>query len=97
MTDLSLNDAWAKLRWATRHFESLRPRVETIEQSDNHIISVSIDVDTGQYTFYVDGLQPLDGDFGLYIGDCLHNARTALDYLMVRLVAKMSGKTPTRD
>ncbi len=33
-------------------------------------------------------------DWGLRIGDCLHNARSALDYLMVRLYAVGTGEDP---
>jgi hypothetical protein len=89
-----LDDAWDKLRWARHHFENLRPEIEAFEERDSHTISVDIHADVGEYVFYVHGLEIPDEDWGLVIGDCLHNARTALDYLMVRLAALVTGKEP---
>jgi len=44
--------------------------------------------------FHVHGLDTPDPDWGLHIGDCLHKARSALDHLMVRLVAFIRGEEP---
>jgi hypothetical protein len=91
----SLDDAFDKLRWAKHHLEALRVEIKPIEQRDAHTISFSADANTGKYAFYVHDLEELDdGDWSLRIGDCLHNARTALDYLMVRLFALVTGKRP---
>jgi hypothetical protein len=91
---VTLDDAWAKLRRAEHHFETLRPEIEAFEQRDSHTFSYQVDADIGQYTFYVHDLEMVDPDWGLAIGDCLHNARTALDYLLVRLVAHVTGEDP---
>ncbi len=91
---VTLNDARDKLRWAKHHFESIRPQMEAFEQRDAHTFSYEVNSDTGQYTFYVHGLEMADPDWGLIIGDCLHNARAALDYLLVRLVAYVTGEDP---
>jgi hypothetical protein len=64
------------------------------DDPQHHTISVDVNVETGEYLFYVHGLEATDPDWGLAIGDCLHNARTALDYLMVRLVALATGESP---
>jgi hypothetical protein len=54
-----------------------------------------VDADAGQYTFYIHDLEdPESDEWGLMIGDCLHNARTALDYLMVRLFSLVTGDKP---
>jgi hypothetical protein len=90
----TLQGARDKLRWAKHHFEILRPQIEAFEQRDKHTISVEIDADEGKYTFHVHGLEPVDPDWGLMIGDCVHNARTALDHLMVQLYARITGKDP---
>ena len=92
--DVTLDDARAKLRWARHHFETVRPQIEAFEQRDAHTFSHEFDTKTGQYTFYVHGLEMTDPDWGLVIGDCLHNARTALDYLLVRLYAYVAGEDP---
>jgi hypothetical protein len=90
---VTLDDAWAKLEWARKHYERLRPDIEAFEKRDGHTITVEIDPDTGKCVFHVHGLDTPDPDWGLHIGDCLHNARTALD-LMVRLVAFIRGEEP---
>lgn len=91
---LTLDDATDKLRWSKHHFEVLRSQIEPFEQRDTHNIRVEVDPDAGKYEFYVTGLEVPDPDWGLMIGDCLHNARTALDYVMVRLWALVTGQDP---
>jgi hypothetical protein len=91
----SLDDAFDKLRWAKKHFEALRIQIEAIEKRDTHRISFKVDPKAGEYKFYVHHLEDVsDPDWPLMIGDCIHNARTALDYLMVRLVAVTTGMKP---
>jgi hypothetical protein len=90
----SLDDAFDKLRWAKEHFEVLRRQIEPFEQRDAHRVSVTINENTGEYIFHVHDLEAPNADWGLVIGDCLHNARTALDYLVVRLFALVTGQEP---
>jgi hypothetical protein len=90
----NLDDAVDKLRWAKHHFDALREQVEPFQQRDTHTFSVRIDQDAGEYIFWVHSLEPTDPDWGLIVGDCVHNARTALDYLIVRLCALVYGRHP---
>jgi hypothetical protein len=83
----SLDDAFDKLRWAGHHFKILRQHVEALKQRDAHTISVEVNTNAGEYALNINGLEQPDPNWGLVVGDCVHNARTALDYLMVRLVA----------
>ena len=92
MTDL--NDAFDKLGWARQHFEALQREIKPFEESDKHHITVDINADAGEYVFYVHDLEDPKSHWGLLIGDCLHNARTALDYLMVRLDALVTRRDP---
>jgi hypothetical protein len=89
-----LDDASDKLRWAKHHFETLRRQVEPFEQRDTHRISCKINADVGEYVFYVHDLEPVKADWGLMIGDCIHNARIALDYVLERLWANVTGLDP---
>ncbi|MFZ1926320.1 MAG: hypothetical protein WAU42_09285 [Solirubrobacteraceae bacterium] len=90
----SLDDAKDKLGWANRHFERLASEIKRFEDRDNHRFSVKINADEGKYTFYVHDLEPVNPDWSLIVGDCIHNARTALDYLMVQLYAAVTGQDP---
>ena len=94
MTALTLDDAWSKLRWARRHLEIIRLGIEGCEKMHDYSISAKVDADAGEYIFHVHGLKAGDPEWALRIGDCLRNARTALDYLMVRLVCVATGKGP---
>lgn len=99
MTDLdqpkpSLRDAREKLRWAERHFEVVRPQIEAFEERDSHRFSVEIDADAGEYVFFVHDLEQVNSDWSLILGDCIHNARTALDFLAVNLLAIVTGEDP---
>jgi hypothetical protein len=91
---IDLADAYEKVRWARHHGEALRSEIDTLQKRDDHRIAVEINADTGEYIFRVFDLPTPDPDWGLRIGDCLHNARAALDYLMVRLYAISTGEDP---
>lgn len=92
--DYTLNDAEDKLRWAIHHFEILRPQIEAFEKRDAHTFTVEANREEGKYTFYVHRLEPVDPDWGLVLGDCIHNARTALDHLMAQLYAAVTSQDP---
>ncbi len=94
MSKPSLDDALDKLRRAMHHFEIAKPKLEALEDQDAHTIRLKLDVDTGEYSFHVYDLEEPDPDLGLIVGDCVHNARASLDYLMVRLYSLVSGETP---
>lgn len=94
MTELSLDASWAKLRWAWYHFERLRLDVDAFEQTNPYTIHYKVNDDRTMYEFVVTDLSDIDPRLGLRIGDCVHNARAALDYLIVRLVALHTGIPP---
>ncbi len=94
MAIISLFEAHEKARWAGHHYETLRPEIEAFRDRDDHRITVDINTDTGEYVFRVFDLLTPRPEWGLQIGDCLHNARSALDYLMVRLYAVGTGEDP---
>jgi hypothetical protein len=90
----TLDDAWLKLRWSEQIYAALRSEIEAVEQRASYRISVDVDRDAGEHVFRVHDLPELDATWGLRIGDCLHNARCALDYLMVRLITLATGEEP---
>ncbi len=89
-----MSEAQEKARWARRHYDALWPEIDAFQKREEHHITVEVDTDRGEYVFRVFGLLTPDPDWGLRIGDCLHNARSALDYLMVRLYALGTGEDP---
>jgi hypothetical protein len=92
---ITLDEAHEKTRWARHHYDTLAEEVEPFNQRNDHRITVDIDPDAGEYVFHIFDLPEPDPDWGLRIGDCLHNARTALDYLMVRLWALVTRTPPS--
>jgi hypothetical protein len=90
----SLEDSQLKLEWANSIYVALRAEIEAVEQQRSHRFTTEVDPDMGEYSFYVHDLPALGATWGLRIGDCVHNARCALDYLMVGLVALGTGKDP---
>jgi hypothetical protein len=91
---VSLFECHEKVRWAQQHYDSLWPEIDTFQKRDDHRIVVEVNADEGEYVFRVFDLPTPHRDWGLRIGDCLHNARAALDYLMVRLYALGTGIEP---
>jgi hypothetical protein len=90
----SLDDARDKLRRAYAHLNALAGEVLPVEELDAHTIRAEVDADAGEYILYIHDLVEPEAEWGLVIGDCVHNARSALDYLMVRLVAIITGQVP---
>jgi len=91
---VTLADSWEKLRWANERFESIRPHIEKFERAQDYRIRVEIDRDAGEYTFYVFDVKEADPEWSLIVGDCLNNARSALDYVAVRLWSFVTGEAP---
>lgn len=94
MAGVSLFEAHEKVRWAWKHYESLWSEIDPLQKRDDHRIVAEVNPDKGEYVFHVFDLPTPNPDWGLLIGDCLHNARAALDYLMVRLYALRTGIEP---
>jgi hypothetical protein len=76
------------------HYESFGPKIEAFQKRDDHRITIEANADAGEYIFRVFDLPTPDPEWGLRVGDCLHNARAALDYLMVRLYALGTHEDP---
>jgi hypothetical protein len=89
----SLEDSWSKLRWANSIYLSLTAEIDAVEKQRSHRFTVKVAPDSGEYSFYVHDLPAMETTWGLRMGDCLHSARCALDYLMVGLVALGTGQS----
>lgn len=84
---ITLEDSWEKVRWATQRFDTIRPEIAALERAQDFQIACDVDVTAGEYSIRVFDVKQGDPDWGLVLGDCLNNLRSALDYLAVRLYA----------
>jgi hypothetical protein len=85
----------AKLARADEHFEAIKADIESVVRAYVQLIPNEFDVQSGHYVFRAqrdsvrpDWLSPI-------IGDCIHNMRAALDYLVWELVAVAGNKGGT--
>jgi len=92
---LSLKDPWRKFERAWAHYEPLDKEIEAFEQSHPYRVRCEVNKKTSQYSFYVNDLAPVGDDWGLRIGDTVHNLRSSLDHLAVLLVAQCTGEDPS--
>ncbi|MGH2635314.1 MAG: hypothetical protein ACRDHU_04115 [Actinomycetota bacterium] len=94
----SLEGAWEKFRWAQQHFDALR---EAVSQQIN---SVTIQRDEGleatddPEVFFLNWrvveLSDMPPEWGLRVGDIVHNLRSAMDYIAWQLGWWNQGGTP---
>lgn len=92
--------AWAKLGRATAHWLQLEAAIDTNahEHPEPHFsMRRELNEQTGHGRFVVSRLREFPTEWSLLIGDCVTNARTALDYLawvLVRLGTDPNPKEP---
>jgi hypothetical protein len=81
-----LYEAWQKLGRGEEHLEALDRDIQTFLDRKSYGVRREYDTKESKYLFRLN-LPPHDPDsrWSLMIGDCLHCARTALDYLAWRL------------
>ena len=93
---LSLEPCWAKIDRARDHRDALDRRVRDTFSIDTNRprIGVRFDAARRQHVLYVSRLPDLDpflNRAGLYLGDVMHNFRSALDHLAYQLAAWHTG------
>lgn len=91
----SLEGPRKKLWRADHHFTAVAGVPRLPLPASNHPLRVEADADGLEYRFYLGEVEPLRPDLPLVIGDCLFNARAALDQLIFQLhVLKYDGTVP---
>lgn len=82
----------AKVRRAKSHLESLKAAVAPFSgNGEAYSIAKQFDADSGVFTFNLRVVSEPDiVTWSLIVGDCFHNARTALDQLFWALVIKQN-------
>lgn len=90
-----LRSPLSKLQWANVHLDQLGHEVDVHRTARPYVITNERDVDRRQYRFHVRDLHPTPPHWGLLVGDCVHNARSALDHLIFALALRHVGRPLT--
>jgi len=92
---LDTTGIYLKLDRAKQHFDALNAEIEAyMRRFPARCEAVPID-GIGTYSVRIGQLSPLPRDWGIKVGDCVHNARSSLDHLVWQLVIAAGG-TPGR-
>lgn len=83
-----------KLDRALQHLQSLESKVHLWKQGDAHRYVPEFDRKSGKKRIKVEILDTSPVEFGIIIGDCLHNLRSALDNLVIELIVARHGDPP---
>ncbi len=82
---MSLDGCWAKVRRAENHLNEIEDEIAIFRELHPVRITVDRDLQLNAYIFKAWEIATPDPDLGLIIGDCVHNARGALDHLVYQL------------
>lgn len=93
----SLDGPVAKLDRARTHFQALDKSIGAFKRSKTHdIVVTKFDQETGEKVVHLKILkEPENPEWGLILGDMVHNLRSALDHLVWQLVL-LNGEKPRR-
>jgi hypothetical protein len=80
---------------AKKHLRDLDDAIRAFERRESHFVSMKTDPHFGYEIYCFREREPIPGDWGAIVGDCVHNLRSALDHLAVALVKQNGGK-PTK-
>jgi len=93
MATASLEPCWVKVSRAQAHFDAVNAEIGSFLNTRPYSVSLQNDPKTNDVIVEADALQEPPSSWSVLIGDCVHNLRTALDYLVTQLV-KAEGGTP---
>jgi hypothetical protein len=101
MTESSTNrlaSARDKVRWAKTHVDQLRSEMrDACDGEAPRVMRTTrkFDPDSERVLFIAERVPEMGEDWGLLIGDALHNLRCALDHLWWQLAIDYLGREPT--
>lgn len=87
--------ARAKYQQALVHFGLIRAEVHRVTGGDAYTVVLDTEDDGRKHLWRIEGLKSFDEGLPLWIGDCLHNFRSAWDHIAYELI-KATGHTPTK-
>lgn len=75
-------ECWHKIGWAEEHFNMLQDELLPYLAARPFAVSERYDSERAKYLFTLNVVNPIPQvRWALIIGDCVHNARSALDYI----------------
>jgi hypothetical protein len=93
MPDARLAGLRAKIGRAKKHAEGVDAAVKSFAGPDDYFTEIrDFRPDIGEVTVTARAPKPVDPELSVLIGDCVHNLRSALDYLVLQL-AGLEGKS----
>lgn len=91
-----LAGARAKIERAREHFENLKSEADAFLQAEPYRLVPERDDDKVSARVHFDREPPYDR-WGLILGDCVHNLRSALDHAVQEVAAAFTGQDPPPD
>jgi|SRR5579864_426105 len=92
----SFESACSKTERAYHQLKTLEAKVGPFFADNPYPIRHEFNAECTECRFYISVTKPLpQREWGLIIGDCIHNARSALDHLIWELSEIFSGPAPT--
>jgi hypothetical protein len=92
----TVTSARLKIDRAYHHLETLEGKVRIFFERDPYPIRYEFNVDRTECRLYISIAKALpEQAWGLIIGDCVHNARSALDHLVWELSEVSTGPDPS--
>jgi hypothetical protein len=96
MADLYLDGVLAKLNRADAHLKSLQAEVAAFFGRDPYTFSEHLDCEAGKYSLHIEILEQPPLAWSVFVGDFVHNLRSALDHLAWQLVVVSNAKPSHR-
>ena len=91
----SLPDVRAKIKRANQHVHDLQAAVNTFAERKSNRVITEVDKKAGKTVFKAQITEDIPPEISAIIGDCVHNLRTALDYIICTAVVT-NGRQITR-
>lgn len=97
MAQASLEPCWVKVHRAQAHFDVLDAEVRSFLRTKPYFVSMKREPEINGVVVCAEALQKPPATWSVVIGDCVHNLRTALDYLVWQLVKANDGTLTYRE
>lgn len=90
----SFTSARSKLDWAYRHLQKLRDEINCFQKTEPYPVTPQFNTDRTECRLYISVTKPIPKHWGLIVGDCIHNVRSALDHVTWELAESFTGPRP---